>query len=268
MAHDTPPMKAPSLYAALLLFPLLNGGYWRGVARWGSGFGIVYLHVMLLIVWVPLTVQGLRLIDRVQHEYAPKVLNDFPEIVIHGGRARVRGVEEPWVMADPQTDLPFLVIDTTGQVTSLKGRAESALLTKTELIVTHLDPLPTQVIPLTVVDAFFLNRGLLEELLAEMSGFVRWAFFPMAFTLSISYRAGFWVGFGLFGYLYSRRGGAEGLSWGACARFGALALTPIMAVDTVFTLAHWTPPLWELLSFGAGGALTAWAVRQSLPRTP
>ena len=46
MAHDTPPMKAPSLYAALLLFPLFNGGYWRGVARFGSGFGIVYLEAM------------------------------------------------------------------------------------------------------------------------------------------------------------------------------------------------------------------------------
>ncbi|MCK6520156.1 DUF1189 family protein [Myxococcota bacterium] len=266
MAEDSPPTKAPSLYAALLLFPLLRGSFWRDVAHLGTGYGIVYVHVLLLLVWVPLTVQGLRLIDRVEHEYAPKVLNDFPEIIIHGGRARVRGVEEPWVMVDPQTDLPFLVVDTTGQVTSLRGRPESALLTKTELIVTHLDPLPTQVIPLTTVEAFFLNRALLVELLDELSGFVRWAFFPLAFSLSISYRAGFWAGFALFVYVYSRRLSPEGLTWGACGRFGALALTPIMAIDTVFTLAQWTPPLWELLSLGAGGALAAWGARQSLPR--
>ena len=99
---------------------------WRGTC-----FG--YLLLLLAACWIPIMI----IIHSDTREWirneASKVVSQFPVIIIKDGIASVNE-PQPYYIMTPDGNEVFIIIDTTGTVTSLADSNAYALITKTEFI--------------------------------------------------------------------------------------------------------------------------------------
>lgn len=227
----------------LWLAPVASPALLLDVVRRWKGVGLLYIHLLLAVVWLPLSVKAAVGMHRFVEERAPAAFADFPVIHISQGRVRTEG-PEPRTWADPESGQPFLVVDTTGTVTSLEGRDERLLLTAHELLVSQ-GQIPPRRYDLRGVSAFYLDReGVLETLQrVDRWFFVLW--FGLRYVSAVTWKIAAMLVYALIAMGLSRARGAP-LIFAAGMRLAAVALTPALLLDLVFGLVGWSPPLWGL----------------------
>ena len=120
-------MKRTPFYKAVVL-SFYSRSFYREVAglwRWRSA---AYLTLLLVVCWLPL-VFG---VAREMHLEAKGFLRQLPEITLSNGRVTV-DVEQPYFIYSLDGE-EAVIIDTTGEITSLDERVAEVLLTDTQLI--------------------------------------------------------------------------------------------------------------------------------------
>jgi len=238
-------------YAPLqaLVLSLFSPAVYRDVALNWRGIGLGYLFLLLALTWVPSMGMLQAEIDEFATDVAPTLLAQLPTITIKDGEASIDATE-PVVMRDPRNGAVLAVLDTSDETPPGTENAYVAL-TRTALVVRRPDQRDTRVVRLA--DSPFANatidRGRAEAALATVQ---RW------FVLSVAYPVcllGSWlyrtaealmygaVAFRIAGWL------RRALGWRACLRVAAVALTPVIVLDTVIGIMGTPPPLWPLSYF-------------------
>ena len=87
------------------------------------------LHLLIALIWLPITLQKQLQLNHFVKQEAPAAFADFPEMSVYAGELRT-DVQAPRPWNDPESDLPFLLVDPTGEITSLEGRPERVLVTQ------------------------------------------------------------------------------------------------------------------------------------------
>jgi hypothetical protein len=130
-------------YIKAIGLSLYSEGFYRDVARRWKGLGLVFMLLMIIIfgggtaLVQTITFRPERAINEgfagasfqsLTNTVFLSIINEFPEIIIENGVART-DVPQPYIIKNPYSQDPFMIIDTTGKVTSLAGSAAVALIT-------------------------------------------------------------------------------------------------------------------------------------------
>lgn len=153
------------------------------VQSWRSRI-FVYLLVLLAINWIPRSLEISSSVNTWITSEAPYLIQQMPPITLNNGKASIPN--EGVVYVKDRADSLFLIIDMTGEYTSLDNTTAKALLTETELHLRNgpgLEDVQTQGIPAN--ESTTLTQETLLSLATVVNFLIGYGFYP--FVIAGSY---------------------------------------------------------------------------------
>lgn len=235
---------------------MFDKGFIRDVVYRWPGAGLIYLHLVVAIIWIPLTAQvGWRFHSWVQDE-APTWVQGMPALTVEDGAVytSISRDRMPYSWTPGGRTEPVLVLDTTGRTTSLEGRDEPLLITRDALI-TRDGPVSLDAVPFFYVDP--------ELSLMTLDSAALWfpvMYYLCAFLVSVTWRCLQCMAYGLIAW------GMVGfdsqiVSFGAGMRVAAMAITGVLYLDMVVSLLPFDVPGWGFVCFLLAMGYLYWAVK-------
>lgn len=243
---------------------------WRDAGRNWRGFGFWYLVILFTLSWAAVFARWSGPLKNFVQTEVPKFAKEVPTVDIKDGVVTTDVPYEPYVIEDPESGNAIIVIDTTGETTEPPEPEPSMLLTKDKLIVRNNRKLETH--DLSDIKQFHFS-GQDVQSWADWGLTMWWpAGFPIAVVLTTIWRL-------LEVLIYAAIGMAVAssvrppLTFGACMRLAALAITPIVLIDTVLWLTGWSfGCAWVFMGIAIAIVLLVFMVRANddptAPRTP
>jgi hypothetical protein len=207
---------------------------YRDVAATWRGAGLVYLVVIVTLVTL-LVVMGIQFsLSRWAAGSVRGFVDQVPTIVI---RHRVVQIDQPmpYVIRDRTNGAQVVVIDTTGQVTSLDGLEARVLLTADRLMY-RKSTAETRVFNISAIDHFTIDSARAARWLDKVSTWLAPALTPFVFAGLFVFRLVQLVAFALVGMLVGALARVR-LDFSAYLRLTAVALTPSLLLEPLLDLA-------------------------------
>ncbi|HEX5869288.1 MAG TPA: DUF1189 family protein, partial [Longimicrobium sp.] len=165
---------------------------------------------------------------------------------------------EPHVIANPEDGKPLIVIDTTGATTEPPA-APSVLLTRDKLIVRQQNKMETH--DLSQIQSFHVDGKRVQGWADTMLGGYWTLGFPLLVVFSFVLRLLQMLLFGVVALLVASSVRPP-LGFAACMRLAALAMTPVILLDTLIWLTGLNVGCaWFLIAIGLEVTLLIFMVR-------
>jgi hypothetical protein len=232
------------------------------VYRW-KDTGLIYLHLVVAIIWLPLTAQvGWSFHGWVDQDAATWA-QGMPTITVVDGEVftNIPRSEMPWSWTPGGETEPVLLVDTTGSTRDLQGRSEPVLLTR-HALVTEEGP-----VPLDAMSGFYMDA---ELVLMMADSAVLWfpvMYYLCAFLVSVTWRCLQCMVYGLVAWAMARFD-SQVVSYGAGMRLAAMAITGVLYLDMVVSLLPFDIPGWGLVCFLVALGYLRWAVKVAAEGPP
>jgi hypothetical protein len=234
---------------------------YQDVGRRWRGLGLSYLLLLLLLSWGLWSLKLHTDLNAWVEAEAPAVVEQIPPIHIREGTVSVEA-EEPYIIREPETDRPLAVLDSSGTYTTIPQANEALGLsgagTDSVLLLLTADSIHARK-NTGAIEQHDLSQVQSFDLSAEdVRGWLRlaaaWAaplLFLLCLPVSFLFRLAQALLYGALGLLFAQLAGAR-LAYAQSLRLAVVALTPLLALDTLFFLIEWQPPAWWLLGIGVG----------------
>ena len=203
---------------------------YRDVGQNWKGIGLTYLLLLLFVTWLPSMIKDY--ISAARHEPGVRnFINQFPRITIRNGEVSC-DAPMPYIIKDLETNIPLIIIDTTGQTKNLDNTPAEFLLTKKAIMYkdhnsvtgeTHM-----QSIDLSTVGSFDLDRDRLTGFVT----YIKYGIFPAMYLFSLVYRLVQVLIYGAIGLLFASMLKVA-LSYKTLVRLSVIAITPALLLDTI-----------------------------------
>lgn len=235
---------------------------YREVAReWSNGLCFLYLLSLVALCWIP----GIIRMDSDISEYidneAPKYVRQLPAITIAKGQASI-SEQQPYIIKDPDSGDPVMIIDTTGQIASLENSKAFILLTKTRLL-THDGGKETRSLDLSEIGDATINKAQLYDWLEDFKEWFAILLYPFAVFFSFAFRSIQVLIYALAGSFFLRSSKVR-IDYRLIMRLGAVSLTPVIIANTLINFFRIDIPLpWLFNALLAAGYLI-FAIRASI----
>jgi hypothetical protein len=233
-----------------ILHPLFMSFYskslYQDVGRRWEGLGFLYLFLLLALCWIAEMVQLHSGFTAWLDKEAPMVVRQIPSITISNGEVST-DVQTPHVIVDARGE-KIAIIDLTGATTSLEDSGAAILLTRKTLAVRNAKRGETRAYDLSGVRNFSLDRGTVEGWVALARNWLAWFLYPIAVLFSYLYRILQALLYGAIGILFAKMVNTE-LDYQALVRLAVVAITPVIVLDTVRSVADAQIPAWWLICF-------------------
>ena len=201
---------------------------YQSVARQWQRTGSLYLLINTALVVMPITMQIREGYLAFVEEELPLYLDEFPELTIQSGQASTPE-ERPYIINEKGTTEPFIVVDTTGQYTSLDHTSAAVLIT-TDRISIRKNGTDSQSYDFSDLTDMTIDRSSVETFMATTGQFL----LPLTYVIMVSF-SWFWrftqaMVYALFAGWLAKRQGVT-LRYNSFVRICAVALTPAMILD-------------------------------------
>ena len=214
---------------------------YQDVGRNWSSQGALTLLIILAFIWIPYTAQiHMQDMPETERELA-KMVKDIPRIEIRNGQVHT-AAPMPYTIYDQETGAPMLIIDTTGEVTSLSHLPKGMLLTRNQLFIKN-NEYQTRSYDLTGIDEFYVDQQRLEGWISVIRHIAAIVIYPFAVLGVYAYRLIQGCIYALVGLLFANILKVE-LRYSAIIQMTYVALTPMLILDAVKTLLNLEIPLW------------------------
>lgn len=244
-----PASKEPRRYGLWRgMFLCLSPNVWRDVGQRWPGAGLTVVFLVLFLTWLVSFI-------RIEIGYSNFVANDSQKLVSQVPKITItNGVvtcdrPQPYVIRDPDTGAPLVIVDTTGKTVE-PPKPAFALLTKDAVITRDAQGMIKKM-PLDGVKSFYLDQARVSGWLQDLKGWL-----PVFFGVLLVFA---WLARLLQLLIYAGIGQALAsnfrarLTYGGAMRLTAIAIIPVAVLTTVLDLLH-VPGL------GCGG----WALERIL----
>ena len=203
--------------------------------------GVNFLYLLLLLaVCLMLTMINLhRGISNFVNNEASAIVNQVPEITITDGQVSIEETQ-PYYITDPDSDKPLAIIDTTGQIESLKDSDALFLLTGNKVII-QKSKFENRTYELSNVKAFAVDSKRITGWLHIGRKFLAVGIYPFALLGSYVYRIVQALIYAAIGLLFASFCKTT-LSYAASIRLAIVAVTPCIIVGTILGLAGTSIP--------------------------
>jgi hypothetical protein len=204
---------------------------YRDIAvNWSTGFCFLYLLSLLALYWIPGMIRMDADLSTYIEDEAPKFVNQLPSIVISKGQASIDG-PQPSIIKYPEKGDAVMIVDTTGQITSLENSSAIILVTKTQLFIK--DSLQgTRILNLSELGDMTIDKALVYDWLEVFSEWFAILVYPFALLFSFAFRSAQVLIYALIGMLFSQVI-RVGLNYQALMRLAAIALTPVIIFNAL-----------------------------------
>ncbi len=220
--------------------------FYRDVARHWRGLAFVHLLILLALTGLAFMLHFQNLATAFVNDQAPAILAQIPPIHIEQGQVKV-AVEQPYQIYRADSRRLFAVIDTTGQINSLRQTEAMLLLTRSRLMA-RFGAGSSRVIELSPIETLQLTRDDIDRWLQTSLRWAPIALYPLMLLFSYCLRTVqilIYGGIGLAATMLMRRP----LPFGATVAVAVMAMTPVILVDTLIMLLKLDLPLWGTASF-------------------
>ena len=220
--------------------------FYADVAAHWRGLAFVHLLLVLLLSAAVYMMHFRTLITVVLAEVAPPIIAQIPEILIQNGKVRV-DVEEPYYIRQPDSGEVFAVIDTTGEITSLKQTDAVLLLTGSRLTA-RLSADDIRVLDLSPVESLQINQTSVSQWLQDARKWSPFILFPLLLGFSFIFRSLQALLYGGIGMMIASMHHFT-MPLGAAVSVAIMAMTPVLLMDALMVLLGINLPLWGLSGF-------------------
>jgi hypothetical protein len=231
------------LYMAFFSKPL-----YRDVARNWKGYCLTYLLIILSLYWIPEIVKLHLKASEIIDAEAPKYIKQVPTITVTDGVVTIKEAV-PYIIRHPETGKPFIIIDTSGEFTSLRKSAAVALLTKTRLLISFDDDSSdAYVFDLAGIDYLVVDQ---QTVYASIELFKQWFAiieFPIVLFFSFLYhiiQVFLCVSFGL---LFAKKFDLD-MKYAPLIRLAVISFTPAIILQIIHSLLDIEFPYKGIISF-------------------
>lgn len=209
------------------------GSNWKGIAA-------KYMFVLQLIIWLPMIYMFYTSYDVALNKEFKPFIEQIPEMRIEKGELSI-DKPVPYTIRDTETGEVIVVIDTSGQITSLDQTQAQLLITKTQ-VMAYKDRDKTtgkaqkiETYSLSEIDDFEMTREQVMEWAVTLKPWLMLIVYVLAVLGAFLYRVVQALLYGAIGCLFSKMMGAK-LTYQQCMRLSLIAVTPAIILGTVFSL--------------------------------
>lgn len=233
------------------LHPLWMSFYAREIyqdaARNWRGMGLLYLLLLLALCWIPEMVVIHERIGAWIDRETPKIIAQIPEIRIENGRVWV-DADDPVLIKYPDTDTVAVIIDVTGQYTSLEHSEAFLLLTETRLFIRDTGTGEVRQFDIPENENIVITRQTLTQLMEAMKSSLSIVLYPVFVLIAFVYRAIQALLYGGIGLIFVHHFNAV-LPYTTVVRLAAIAVTPAVILDTAYRVLDASIPFWTGICF-------------------
>jgi hypothetical protein len=229
-----------------LFMSFYSGSLYQDVAMNWKKISILYLLLLLAVCLIPLTFKTRNAVsDYVLHE-APKIIQQFPVVSISKGQVSV-DVPMPYTIKDPENNAPFIIIDTTGQVTSLTGSEALVLLTKTKLFFKRGTE-ESRTLDLSDIDSLVIDQSRLYDWMETFLEYFALVLYPVALFFAFLFRMFQAIIYSLIAISLNKSFKLN-FKYKALLSLSIVSMTPAIILDTLYNYFELAIPLWWLIDF-------------------
>ncbi|MBL0713292.1 MAG: DUF1189 family protein [Desulfosarcina sp.] len=232
--------------------------FYQDVARHWRGLAFVHLFILLALTGVAFILHFQAIATAFVQNQAPAIIAQLPTIVIEKGKGSV-AVEQPYQVFMPESRNLLAVIDTTGQITSLRQTDAILLLTRSRLIA-RLGAGDSRVIDLSPIEQMRLTRDDFYQWLQTTLQWAPFVLYPLTIFFTYCLRTVqvlIYGGIGLVVASLLKRT----IPFGAAVSVAVMAMTPVILIDTLIMLLKIQLPLWGIGSFVLAFAYLFFGIR-------
>jgi hypothetical protein len=230
------------LYAPLYSF--FSKGLYRDAALHWKGTCFGYLFLLLASVWI-VTLAGCQTkLNKFMKDDVPPVLSQVPDMAIKSGALTV-DAPQPLVITIPGEEQPLLVIDTTGEITSLDDTDAYLLVTETHIMYRKNES-TTETTKLADFPDMTITQDSATGFLDVARKYMLPIIFPFALVISFISRILQALVAGAIGMVLTAIFRVH-LAFVSVLRIAVLALTPCILIQMILTLVGIPIPGVELL---------------------
>lgn len=227
-------MKRYTIFHAPL-FSFFSADFYRAVAHRWRGIGFWYLLLLVVLTCLPGAVRLWIATSQLSSETLAPLTSQIPRIEIQNGEATVNA-RQPIFVTDPESGKTIFIIDTTGKTTSLDPYDNVLLLTKSKLIVKQ--PHQTQEMLLRDLapllgDPVVIDREWIEGTIFWWAKLISVLYLPIVALFAFLYRFVEMFLLAIVGIIIAASQ-KPSLSFAQVLRLSAMALTPVILLNTVY----------------------------------
>jgi len=238
-------MKQYSIFQAPIL-SFFSKDLYRDVGLHWKGTGFVYLLLLLTLCSIPGIIQFHFSVTNYIDNKAPSIISQVPRITIVRGEAST-DVSHPHSIMDPDSGKVLVLIDTTGETTSLAGTEAKVLVTKTEAIIKKSE-IETRTFSFTMVDYFAVDQQRVAGWFRTFRTYAAVVLLPFAVFGLFILRIMELLIYAAIGLLFAAWCKTK-LSYKSLLRLSAMAVTPGIIASTVLIIIDVKVPFANLLYF-------------------
>lgn len=201
---------------------------YQSVARQWHGIGSLYLLILSALVVMPVTLEIRDGYLSFIEEDLPLYLDELPELTIQDGYASTPE-DRPYIINEKGTTDPFIVIDTSGEFTSLEQTSAPVLITNDRLYIRKSD-IETRSFDFSTFTDMTIDRELIDSFLSTTSKFVMPLTYVILVLFAWSWRITQAMLYALLAGWLAKKQGLT-LRYSSFVRISAVALTPAMIID-------------------------------------
>jgi len=219
---------------------------YQDVGRNWKKISLLYLLLLLSVCSIPIVFRVHSALSDYLHQEAPKIVKQVPVIIIDKGVASVNE-EMPYIIKDPESSAPLIIIDTTGKTDSLKGSDAIVLLTKTKLFFRR-SARDTRTLDLSEIDTLTIDQARVYDWIETFLDYFIFVFYPFALLFSFLFRLVEALIFGAIGMLFARNMKVP-LRYQATLSLALVSMTPAIILDTLYNYGDINIPFWWIINF-------------------
>lgn len=224
------------------------GELYEDVGRNWKGFGLKYLFLLLTLTWMPTTMSFSSRFDTWVDEHLPGIIEEAPELTIENGKLSTNP-RRPFIINDPSSGSPYIIIDVSGAYTSL-DETEASILVLEDSFLWRQDDGQVQAVPIfrDVQDTIVFNEDTLYQLFDFFKSSLPIFLYPAGVLLALVYRLVqicIYAGIGIFFAQYVN----TQLPYETLLRLTAISITPAVILDTLHIILDANMPYWWFICF-------------------
>jgi len=229
-----------------LFMSFYSRSLYQDVAMNWRKISLLYLLLLLAVCLIPLTFKTRAAVsDYLLHE-APKIVKQFPVVSISKGQVSV-DIPMPYTIKDPQSNAPFIIIDTTGQVTSLSGSDALVLLTKTKLFFKR-GPKESRILDLSDIDSLVIDQSMLYDWMETFIEYFAFVLYPVALFFTFLFRILQAIVFAVMARSFNNYLKLN-FRYSALLSLSIVSMTPAIIFDALYNYFDMVIPFWWLIDF-------------------
>jgi hypothetical protein len=241
---------------------------YRDVARHWPGVGFLYLLLLLALAWLPEIAQLHISLGRSLEKLSEPIVQQIPEITIREGKATVNP-PGPHIIKDPEEGKELVIIDTSGQRTSLEGTDAMVLITETQLFLKNEGRGETRIYDLARYEPFMnrIDQNIVRGWLRILKNWFAVLFYVIVLPFSFIYRVLQALFYAATGMIFTKMVNVS-LGYATVLRLACIAVSPAVWLATVRSMTYRQVPYFWLICFLVAMGYLFFAVQSTAQPEP